>query len=660
MANNKKSDDIDFSQYKVKSKKSDDIDFSQYKVKNKPEESTGLSGIYSDASDAFSNALTGALNLPNTLEESGNYIAENPASSMAHNLGQAAAGVGDVVKGAINAPTDVPNYLLKKHLHPAQLFTPEEKEKQQEDINDTSDIAKSLSERVKSTFHGALADQLIKSLSKNLPQLPEDTGVEKALGLQPKPDSGDSLFRALAPTAALGLGLKGALKGGIQGYKKLNSLVNKQAGELTKAQQAENALKRSLEEAKKDTGESQFKAAGELSEQKSNLMEAHQDKAAEVESLIPNEPESLIKSQNVNHFGTVRKNLKSHFDQEYNDYRAGPGSNLVTEPLSASELVPLLKVLNPAGKEMAQGLIPKEVTLNIINPETKKPYVLSIPAENATVQDYIEMMRTARDARSKLNRDINKPNVTRADEIQMNKEANTLESLEKTVTQKIKGSVTDDEWKQFEGIQKDYKDFYRPFMDNNHLFDAWFNKRDSGQIFKELNQPTYARLFNALHEDPKFNELALSEALRGKLNPLTDSNPVTQAKKIDHLLAPHNSDVNRFMSPEQFAALKTLSTYGHLIGDADRTLQSLSNSLLSKATKAYDIAKATKLNPQAEKLLKDIQSKQLSQKEINARMKEAGIDTAEAKSKFQERQNANQMTKKALTISGAHRILNIF
>ncbi len=648
-----------WSKYEVK-------DWSKYEVKDESDnlpgqsESTGLSGIGTDILDLFGRAVSGATNLPETLGKSGQYIEENPAESMLHNLGQVAAGVGDVGKGLVNSGSDITDYLLKKKLHPAQLFTGDNGAKINNEISTSDEIGQSLAKNYGTSFHKELANQLIKSVTSNLPKISEDTGIEKALRLEPKPESGDTLFRNIPEAATLGAGVVGLGKAGIKVAKKGSDLLNKPAVKLTEAQHAENTLKSALDAAKTETGEAQLNAANKLSEQKNNLMQTHQEKAAEAESMLPNEPESVIKSQTVNHFSQVRDQLKQHFDKQYNDYRAGPGSNPVLEPLSPQELAPALEVLNPAGRRMGESLVPGEVELNIINPETKKPFVLNIPASNGTVQDYIEMMRTARDARSKLNRDIDKPHVTRADELQMSRESNTLKSLEDTVTKKIKDSVTPQEWEQFQGIQKDYKDLYRPFMDNKHLFDTWFNKKDSGQIFKELKQPAYSRLFNSLHDDPTFNQLALSEALRGKIHPLNDSNPVTQSKKIDELLAPHNADVNRFMSPEQFESLKSLSTFGHLIGDADKSLQALSKSLLSKATKASELAKATKLNPEAEKLLSDIESKQLSQKEINKRMKSAGIDTAEAKATFEARQHANQMLKKALSISSVHKILTMF
>ena len=623
------------------------------------EELTGVSGVATDVMDMFGNALNAATNLPDTLEKSGKYIEDNPAESIGHNLGQFGAGVGDVLKGAANTPADLTEYLLKKRLHPAQLFGGEGKQ-ESKPIHSEQDLAESLGKSMKATFPRQLADQLIQSITKTLPRIPEDTGVEKALGLQPKPDSGDTLFRKLPDVLTLGAGGLQLGKAAFKGAGKVSKLLNKPAAVLEEAQKAENALKTSMEEAKSATGDAQINAAHELSEQKNNLMETHEQKAAEVESMIPNEPESEIKSQTVKHFRNVRKQLKQHFDTQYDEYKSGPGSNAVVEPLTSEQLTPALKTLSPAGREMAEGLAPGKVELNILNPETKKPFVLNIPAENGTVQDYIEMMRTARDARSKLSRDMSKPHVTRADELQMSKEADSLKTLQDTVEKKIKESVTPDEWKQFQGIQKDYKDLYRPFTDNNDLFNAWFHKIDSGGIFKELNQPAYSRLFQSLHNDPEFNQLALSSALRGNLHPLTETNPVLQSKKIDQLLAHHNADVNRFMSPEQFAALKSLSSYGKLIGSADKSLQALSKSMLSKAIKAYDLSKAVKLNPEAEKLLSDIGSKQLSQKEINRRMKAAGIETDEARAKFDARKHANQMLKKALSIGGISKVLGGF
>ncbi|MCL5071765.1 MAG: hypothetical protein M1308_12870 [Actinobacteria bacterium] len=87
-----------------------------------------------------------------------------------HNLGQLGASSADVGKGIINAPYNLNQYLARKHLIPFP--------------------------------------QVLGKLGKIIPHLPEDTGLEKSLGLQADKEKGDELIRAVPELAA-------ALEGGV-------------------------------------------------------------------------------------------------------------------------------------------------------------------------------------------------------------------------------------------------------------------------------------------------------------------------------------------------------------------------------------------------------------------------------------------------------------
>lgn len=128
-----------------------------------PEE-TGLSGIFSDL---LGNALAAKdfiEEVPSNIEKRQEYLKENPLSGQAHELGQLAASTAEMGKGLINAPYNLNQYLARKHLLP----------------------------------------QVLGKLGKFIPHLPEDTGVEKALGLESKPETGDALIRAVPEAISMG------------------------------------------------------------------------------------------------------------------------------------------------------------------------------------------------------------------------------------------------------------------------------------------------------------------------------------------------------------------------------------------------------------------------------------------------------------------------
>ncbi len=125
-------------------------------------ERTGLLGVGSDLAHGLSGAAKFAFDIPRKLEKSGQYIQEHPGSSILHNIGQMAAEGADIGKGIVNAPYNLNQYLARKHLLP----------------------------------------QVLGRLGKYIPHLPEDTGVEKALGLEANPEKGDELFRAIPDLAS--------------------------------------------------------------------------------------------------------------------------------------------------------------------------------------------------------------------------------------------------------------------------------------------------------------------------------------------------------------------------------------------------------------------------------------------------------------------------
>ena len=113
----------------------------------------------SDIIGGLGNALKGGAkfvaNTPQMMEDLGEELLEHPGTGQLRGLGQIGAEAADIGKGIVNAPYNLNQYLAKKHLLP----------------------------------------QILGKLGKFIPHIPEDTGVEKALGLTPR--KGDKLLRGL-------------------------------------------------------------------------------------------------------------------------------------------------------------------------------------------------------------------------------------------------------------------------------------------------------------------------------------------------------------------------------------------------------------------------------------------------------------------------------
>lgn len=182
-------DKIDWSQYEVKDEPKSKTDWSQYEVQDASTdndedfpipEATGVSGVFSDLLSSALGAKDFAGDIPNKLEKSGKYIEDNPGKSILHNAGQVLAEAGDVGKGLINSPYNLNQYLARKHLLPQVL--------------------------------GKIGKALI-------PHIPEDTGVESALGLEADVDKGDDLIRGVTDIASLGIGGKSIAPGVKKAFK---------------------------------------------------------------------------------------------------------------------------------------------------------------------------------------------------------------------------------------------------------------------------------------------------------------------------------------------------------------------------------------------------------------------------------------------------------
>jgi len=147
-----------------------------------PQENKGWKALGEDVITSLSNALKGgssfSWDIPNKLNKAGEYIEKNPGSSILHYAGQLAAGAASFGKAAVNMPHDIIAKMGEKDVIPEWL-------KKYNELPFT--------------------------------HIPEDTGVEKFLGLEADPEKGDDLFRALPDMAALGYG---ALTIGKSAYKK--------------------------------------------------------------------------------------------------------------------------------------------------------------------------------------------------------------------------------------------------------------------------------------------------------------------------------------------------------------------------------------------------------------------------------------------------------
>jgi hypothetical protein len=149
-----------------------------------PKEKTGWKALGADTLDMLQGALKGGIGFlgraPANIKDINQQVAEHGNEAKKHNLGQLLAGGATLGKAIINAPHDLSKEFASKELLP---YKP--------------------------------ANDFVKWGSKLIPHIPEDTGIEEKLGLQPTRKS-DEFIRALPAALTTALGAvrvgKGAVK----------------------------------------------------------------------------------------------------------------------------------------------------------------------------------------------------------------------------------------------------------------------------------------------------------------------------------------------------------------------------------------------------------------------------------------------------------------
>ena len=267
----------------------------QPKEPEQPKERTGFTGIASDVLHGLGNALKSGKgfikDVPQMTEDLGEELLEHPGTGQIRGLGQIGAGIADIGKSVFNAPHDLAEYLSKKEI---PLVSAAENTK------------------VPFTDNWKLKDLI--------PHLPEDTGVEKALGLTPK--KGDRLLRAIPDIATTVAGGAGLVKG-----------VKKLATKPSKEKMFQRALEKRIEESAGKAGASKDDLKALQDALKLDYSSIHGETLGEAN------PVSLQESINVkNHQLAEKKPLTEIPEQQIGEIPPEPDTKaIVAEKKAAAE-----------------------------------------------------------------------------------------------------------------------------------------------------------------------------------------------------------------------------------------------------------------------------------------------------------------------------------
>ncbi len=226
--------------------------FSERLAQEQPER-TGITGVIADVGHSAGNAIQGASKFaaetPQMMEDLGGELLEHPVKGQIREAAQLGAGAADVGKAIVNTPHDLLKYFIKKHL---AFDIP---------IPGTS-------------WH----------TSDLIPHIPEETGVEKALGLQPT--KGEKLIRKIPEIATDIAGGTAVAKG----IKRIATAPSKET--LFK-----RALEQRIDEAAEKTGISEQELKNLKEALRRDYSEIHQEKLGEVTPIGQEEAINIKKGK---------------------------------------------------------------------------------------------------------------------------------------------------------------------------------------------------------------------------------------------------------------------------------------------------------------------------------------------------------------------------
>lgn len=176
-------------------------------------EKTGLRGVKNDLWDALKGVVKSASNVPGELGDIYSQFKEHPIRAAGHNIGQLAAGLGELGKGTLNLPSNIAQYLGEKELP-----------------------------------GGGIIAQTLKDVGRKMQPIPDDTGVEKFLGLEAT-EKGDPLVRAIPQLAVALRGGQQLLKSPLKAESKaLEKQISEATEQLNLTKEQTKALQERLRE----------------------------------------------------------------------------------------------------------------------------------------------------------------------------------------------------------------------------------------------------------------------------------------------------------------------------------------------------------------------------------------------------------------------------
>lgn len=427
--------------------------------------------------------------------------------------------------------------------------------------------------------YAAKKGYLPEALAKLTPHIPIEQ-IEEKLGLLPE-KPGEALTRGISGFGALGkigkFGEASALKratlgGGYAAGQEQNPATGALLGLIPNAIEGGQKAYRYLREPKRALSESQasLQAIKDALSQQKNLGESEQvgmtrflnqiqegltNRNEHLESRLPEifpiRPESATRlNLNVATHDAIQK-LDQEFTQRYGEFENQYGQTQVNEPFNWHE-INLDRLPHTTLTTRQMGHRASNDILDYTNSEGQE-ISINFPADNSTVQDYVNFSRELRDAAWDASKAAKR--ATYGEAIGLRRTSNRLRQLQAQAEEKIHSTIGDEPFNQYRGIQQDYARLMGPVKTEPSLFNAVYKNKISNKIHDVLLQPANEHIRNYLYEHPEFTTALREHLMQGSKHPLRAGQPFNPASV--------NEDIQYLLTPEQRAAQAERAQYHH-------------------------------------------------------------------------------------------------
>ncbi len=256
-----------------------------------------------------------------------------------------------------------------------------------------------------------------------------------------------------------------------------------------------------------------------LNEQLQDLNQKSANNERQIQEHFPEVTEPQLLENTTAQFKKHGQDIIKESNKLYKDFGNGEyGTQKIKEPFDLQSIKNETNNLYGLGKTTKQTISGASEKVVTYMDAGGAPKTITYPPKNASTNDYITLMREFRDASNNIRKQAKEATAGEAGKLHAT--ANRLKNLQEETTNKIKDTIGEEGWKEFENIQKHYANYRAPLNEQPAFRNPIFNNTVGTNPFKKLAQPKYAALRERLLNIPEFREQHIQFNTQGAKHPL--------------------------------------------------------------------------------------------------------------------------------------------